>query len=166
MAIVYGISRTRYLRLAYNLAVIISILAIFVTGWSQPYGVLGGLLDFLILPLWLGSLYLSLKELILLMLMEVTGLLVFPLLVPEVTFNDILVGPFSFVFVMSILLIVLTRHRNLLELDRRMELIEKERRSQREAARAEALLRVAERLNAQLDLDALLEAIGEEIAQL
>ncbi|HLF73158.1 MAG TPA: HD domain-containing phosphohydrolase, partial [Anaerolineales bacterium] len=40
---------------------------------------------------------------------------------------------------------------------------QKERRSRREAARAAALLRVAERLNAQLDLDTLLQAICEEV---
>ncbi len=162
MAIVYGLSRTRHIRLASILAITIATMAIFLTGWTQPYGVLGGLLDYLILPLWLGSLYLSLTELVLLLVIEIIGLLVFPLLTPEVTWNDILVGPFSFVFLMSILLIVLTRHRNLLELDRRTELIEKEKRSRREAARAEALLRVAEKLNAQLDLDTLLETISEE----
>ena len=164
MAIVYGISRTRHIRAASILAVMLVMLATFVSGWAQPFGVLGGFLDYLILPLWLGSLYLSLRELVLLVVMEIIGLLVFPLLTPEITLNDILVGPFSFVFIMSILLIVLTQHRNLLEVDRSRELIEKEQHSRREAARTAALLRVAERLNAQLDLEALLEAISEEVA--
>ncbi len=99
------------------------------------------------------------------MLFELVSLLLVPVFVLKLTFNEILIGPFSFIFMMSILLIVLTRHRNLLELDRRRELTEKERRSRREASRAAALLRVAERLNAQLDLDALLTAISEEVTR-
>ena len=165
LSIVYWISRTQYLRLASILMVFIAMLAIFVTGWSQPYGVRGGFLDYLILPLWLGSLYLSLKEILAVIFLEILGLLIFPLLVSEITFNHILIGPFSFIFIMSILLIVITRHRNLLEQDRNADLIEKEKQSRRETARAEALLRVAARLNAQLDLEALLTAICEEVTR-
>ena len=165
LAIVYSISRTQYLRLASILMVFLAMLAIFATGWSQPYGVLGGFLDYLILPLWLGSLYLNLKEIVAVIIVEILGLLLFPLLVSEITFNDILIGPFSFVFIMSILLIVITRHRNRLEQDRNTDLIEKEKQSRREAARAEALLRVTARLNAQLDLEALLSAICEEVTR-
>ena len=165
LAIVYWISRTQYLRLASILMVFIAMLAIFVTGWSQPYGVLGGFLDYLILPLWLGSLYLNLKEIVAVIIVEILGLLIFPLLVSEITFNNILIGPFSFIFIMSILLIVITRHRNLLEQDRNADLIDKEKQSRRETARAEALLRVAARLNAQLDLEALLTAICEEVTR-
>jgi putative nucleotidyltransferase with HDIG domain len=165
IAIIYGISRTRYIQLASILTVIATMSAIFVTGWAQPYGVLGGLFDYLILPLWLGSLYLSLRGLAYLTIIELIGLLVFPLLVSQVTLNDILVGPFSFIFVMFILLIVLTRHRNLLEQDRRAELLEKEELSRHEAFRTKALLRVAGKLNAQLDLDTLLDVLSEETAQ-
>ena len=59
LAIIYGISRTQYVGAAAVLAVIVASIAIFVSGLAQPAGVLGGLFDFLILPLWLGSLYLS-----------------------------------------------------------------------------------------------------------
>lgn len=165
IAIVYGISRTRYVRPATILALIVTVIAIFTTGWAQPFGILGGLFDYLLIPLWLGSLYLNLRGLTYLALVELIGLLVFPLLVRQVTFNDILVGPFSFILVMFILLIVITRHRNLLEQDRNVELEEKEQRSRHEAARVGVLLRVAERLNAQLDLDALMKAISEEIVR-
>jgi putative nucleotidyltransferase with HDIG domain len=162
-AIIYGISRTRHIRLAAILSVTVASLAIFLSGWAEPAGVLGGLFDFLILPLWLGSLYLRLRELILLTLLDMLALLAFPWFSPAVTLNDILIGPFSFIFATSLLLTVITRHRNKLEADRRAELTEKEARSRREAARAAALLRVAERLNAQLDLDTLLKAICEEV---
>ena len=46
-----------------------------------------------------------------------------------------------------------TWHRNELERDRQAELTEKEARSARKAARASVLLRVAERMSAQLDLE-------------
>jgi putative nucleotidyltransferase with HDIG domain len=165
LAIVYWISRAHYLRLASILMVFLAMLAIFFTGWSQPDGILGGFLDYLILPLWLGSLYLNLKEILAVILVEILGLRMVPFLARDITFNNILIGPFSFIFIMSILLIVITRHRNLLEHDRTADLIEKERQSRRETARAEALLRVAARLNAQLDLEALLTAICEEVAR-
>jgi putative nucleotidyltransferase with HDIG domain len=165
LAVIYGISRTHRIRLASLLAVFLVMVAIFLTAWAQPFSALGGLLDFLILPLWLGSLYLDLKELGLILSLEMLGLLLFPLFVPEITFNDILVGPFSFIIMTSILLIVITRHRNLLEQDRNSILIVKEQQSRGQAARAEALLRVAARLNAQLDLDALLAAITEEVTR-
>jgi len=162
LAVVYVLSRTRHVRLTGVLITISVSLAGFITALVQPFGVLGGLLDYLIISIWLGSLFLKTGELVLLIAANLLGLLVFPLLAPIVTLNDILIGPFSFVVVTSILLILITRHRNLLEQDRRAELLEKEERSRREAARAGVLLRVAERLNAQLDLDTLLKAISEE----
>lgn len=165
LALVYGLSRTQYFHLASILTVFVVMLTIFFTGWSQPTGVLGGFLDYLILPLWLGSLYLNLKEIVSIIIIEFAGLLFFPIVASTVPLNNILIGPFSFIFIMSILLIVITRYRDLLEQDRNVILIEKEKQSRREAARAEALLRVAARLNAQLDLDALLAAIGEEVAR-
>jgi putative nucleotidyltransferase with HDIG domain len=163
LGITYRISRTHRVRLAALLTVIVASAGLYFVGWAEPKSVLGGLFDFMILPLWLGSLYLSLGELTILIFGILTSMLVFPFLTTQVTLDEMLVGPFSFVFATSILLVIITQHRNRLEHDRRAELIEKEQQSQREAARAEALLRVAERLNAQLDLDTLLTAISEEV---
>jgi putative nucleotidyltransferase with HDIG domain len=165
LSIIYLISRTRHVQVAARLAVIISTLGCFLAGWAEPKGVLGGLFDFLILPLWLGSLYLGLREIFILVIVTLLGLLLFPLTTKAVTLNDILIGPFSFIFATSILLLVTTRHRNLLERDRRRELTEREQHSRHEAARTRALLRVAGRLNAQLDLDTLLQTLSEETAQ-
>ena len=117
----------------------------------------------MILPLWLGSLYLSLSGLTILIVISLTSILLFPLITTQVTLDEVLVGPFTFIFATSILLLIITHHRNGLEQDRRTELAEKEERSRHEAARSEALLRVAERLNAQLDLDTLLKTISEEV---
>jgi putative nucleotidyltransferase with HDIG domain len=119
LLIAYAISRTHRLELAATLAVIIALVAIFVTGWAEPRGVAGGLLDYLILPLWIGSLFLDLKTLPLLIACALAGLLTFPLTTPAVTFNAILVGPFTFMVTTSILLLIVTAHRNRLEQDRR-----------------------------------------------
>ena len=166
LGVIYWISRTQRVRLAALLAVIIAAMGVYFTGWADPRSVQGGLFDFMILPLWLGGLYLSLSGLSVLIVVSLSAILLFPLLAPQVTFNEVLVGPFSFVFVTSIMLLIITRHRNSLEQDRRKELTEKEERSRREAARAEALLRVADRLNAELDLDILLATICEEAANI
>jgi putative nucleotidyltransferase with HDIG domain len=165
LGIIYGISRTHRVRLAAILTVIVASAGVYYIGWADPRSVLGGLLDFMILPLWLGGLYLGLGELTLLIIGCLASILVFPSLTSQVTLDEVLVGPFSFIFSTSILLLIITQHRNRLENDRRGELIEKEKLSQRQAARAEALLRVAERLNAQLDLDTLSKAIAEEVAR-
>ena len=165
LGIIYGISRTHHVRLAALLTVIVASAGVYYIGLSDPRSVLGGFFDFMILPLWLGSLYLRRGELTVLIFGSLLSILLFPSLTTQVTLNEVLVGPFSFVFATSILLVIIRRHRNRLEEDRRTELIEKEQRSLREAARAEALLRVAERLNAQLDLETLLVAISEEVTR-
>ncbi len=165
LAMIYGLSRSRYFRLAAFLTVTVTSLATFGAAWSEPSSVAGGLLDFLIISIWLGSLYLSQNELRMFILANLAGLLLFPMLVPEISLNIILIGPFSFILALSALLLVITRHRDLLERDRQAELTEKEQRSRREAARTQALLRVAGRLNAQLDLETLLTALCEEVAQ-
>jgi putative nucleotidyltransferase with HDIG domain len=122
LLVVYAVSRTRHLQLAATMAVVLTSFAIFLSGWGEPRGVLGGLLDYLILPLWLGSLFIDLTRLPMLIAGVLLGLIVFPLLTPAVTIGQILVGPFSFVLVTSIILLILTRHRNRLEHDRRVEL--------------------------------------------
>jgi response regulator RpfG family c-di-GMP phosphodiesterase/uncharacterized protein YigA (DUF484 family) len=165
LAVVYGISRTRYTEFAAILAVCIAAAAALFAGWNEPRGVLGGLFDFLILPLWLGSLFISLKKLPILIVAVLGAVLGFPLTTSAVTFNDILVGPFTFLLVTSLLLLIITNHRNRIEQDRQAELTAKEQLSRREAARADALLRAAARLNAQLDQEAMLTTIGEEVAR-
>jgi putative nucleotidyltransferase with HDIG domain len=164
LMVIYAISRTEHIRLAAVLAVTVASLAIFLTGLAQPTGILGGLLDFMILPLWLASLYLSMRALLGLILVTILAFLAIPWLSPTVSLSHVLVGPFSFILATSVMLAVFTRHRNQLERDRQAELTEKEERSARAAARASALLRVAERMSAQLDLDSLLNVICEEVA--
>jgi GAF domain-containing protein len=165
LTVVYCISRTHRIQLAATLGIIVALFAVFTAGWGEPRGVLTGLFDFLIVPLWLGSLFIDLKKLSILIGSVLVGLLVFPMVAPSVTLNTILVGPFVFIVITSILLLIITQHRNRLEQDRRVELFLKEERNYREAARADALLRAAARLNAQLDQGAILTAIGEEASR-
>lgn len=122
LAVAYALSRTKYLDVAATLAVVVALVAIFVSGWAEPRGVMGGLFDYLILPLWIGSLFLNLRTLPLLIICALAGLLTFPLIAPAVTFNDILIGPFLFTVTTAILLLIVTQHRNRLEQDRRLAL--------------------------------------------
>lgn len=165
LVVVYAVSRTHRLQLAAILAVVVISFTVFMMGWGDPRGVLGGMFDFLIVPLWLGSLVIDLKKLSLLIVSVLLGLLVFPLIVSGVTLNDILIGPFIFVSAASILLLVITAYRNRLERDRRAELLLKEQYNRSQTARADSLLRAAARLNAQLDQETILVAIGEEASR-
>ncbi|TAK11767.1 MAG: GAF domain-containing protein [Anaerolineae bacterium] len=163
LALLYRLSRTRHTRTAALLSVLLISAAVFAAGIVEPRGILGGLLSFIILPLWLGSLYLTLPQLLALVALNMIVMLALPLFVPVVSLEDILIGPVSFLLGTSILLVVITLHRDRLEEDRRSQLVEKEVASQREAARARALLRVSERLNAQMGFEGLFEVICDEI---
>ena len=50
LLVVYWISRTQFWRAAAILAVVVTSVAIFLSGWGEPRGVAGGLFDFLIPP--------------------------------------------------------------------------------------------------------------------
>jgi putative nucleotidyltransferase with HDIG domain len=165
LGLLYRLSRTRHTRLTAMASIVLMSAAVFGAGLAEPRGILGGLMDFLILPIWLGSLYLTLPQIIVLILVNLAGLLAIPQFIPSVSLETLLVGPVTFLVGTGMMLIVITIHRDRLEHDRRAELIRKEAKSQREAARAKALLRVAERLNAQMDLDALFSVICQEINQ-
>jgi hypothetical protein len=131
--LIYAISRTAHIRLATVLSVLVASLAIFLTGLAEPTGILGGLLDFMILPLWLASLYLSLRSLVALSLASMLAMLAIPWLSPTVTLSDILVGPFSFLLATVLVL----RHRN--QCDRQKE--PPRGRTQHRSRPASALLR-------------------------
>jgi HD-GYP domain-containing protein (c-di-GMP phosphodiesterase class II) len=165
LGMTYAFSRTRYVQLTATLTVATLLAGVFVSAWYEPGGIKQGFLDFLILPLWLGSVFLDRRKLAILTAIVLVALLLFPLTTPAITLNDILIGPFTFTAPTSLLLLILTLHRDNLEKDRREELAEKEQNSRREAIRADALLRITERFNAQLDLDTVLAAICEEAAR-
>jgi putative nucleotidyltransferase with HDIG domain len=165
LVLVYGLSRTRYYRVAATLTLIITSAGIFYAALAQPSGILGGLLDYLIIPVWLGSIFFYRRHLIYLLLLNLIGLLLIPLFVPTVSYKLILIGPVGFLIVVAVPLFLMIHSRDLLEQDRQADLIVSENRFRREAARAQALLSVAHRLNANLDQDMLLVAICEETAK-
>lgn len=155
LSIIYVISRTERVQLAAFLTVSVCSVGAWVSG----------LFDLLFIPLWLGSLYVSMRVLLGLVAVDMVVMLVLPFFVPDLTFNYLLMGPFSFFLFTSFVLIVTTHYRNRMEQDRQRQLAEKEEVSRREAARAASLLRVAEHLNAQLELGPLLQSICEEVTQ-
>ena len=165
LLIAYGTSRTRHFRGAAALTLFIISGGIFYTALGEPTGILGGLLDYLIIPIWFGSLFFRQRVLIYLILVQIVSMLAIPLFVPTISYNLILIGPVGFLLAVSVPLFLMIRYRDLLEQDRQTNLVNSELRFRREAIRAQALLRVAHRLNAHLDQNILLEAVCEEAAK-
>ena len=85
LMLTYGLSRTRHVRLAAGLTLIVSSVGLFITAIAEPSGILGGLLDYLIIPVWFGSLFFYRRQLIYVVLFQLIGLLLIPLMVPEVS---------------------------------------------------------------------------------
>src|SRR6186713_617024 len=86
---IYAISRTQHIRIAVVLAVVTTSLAIYLAGLAEPTGILGGLLDFVILPLWLASLYVSMSSLLALILASILAILLIPWLSAGVTLSQV-----------------------------------------------------------------------------
>lgn len=131
LMLTYGLSRTRHVRLAAGLTLIVSSVGLFITAIAEPSGILGGLLDYIIIPVWFGSLFFYRRQLIYVVLFQLIGLLLIPLMVPEVSYNLLLIGPVSFLLVVSVPLFLMLRYRDLLEQDRQADLIASEQRFRR-----------------------------------
>src|SRR3989304_2163744 len=74
----YGLSRTRRYHWGAAISVVISSVAVFVSGFSSGNDLAPGFLDYLVVPLLIGSLFLTPPFLALLIAADIGGLLVFP----------------------------------------------------------------------------------------
>ncbi len=165
MAAAYVLSRTTYYQWGALLITLTSSAAVFAGAAREPSAVPGGFLDFLFVPLLLASAFLPLWQLALFGVANLAGLLLLPFLVPSVALDVVVVGPLIFFVLSATVILFISRHRNLLERDRLASLRLAEARARQEAARTKALLRVSERLNTLLDLDAVLATMCEETAR-
>ena len=82
----------------------------------------------LLLPVIVGAIFLSLAELVLLVIIITTATVVYPLFVPQVGLVEILAGPLIFLIVGSALIILFAHHRNHIESDRQRHLVTLEKR--------------------------------------
>lgn len=128
LSVAYVLSRTRYFTLGALISVVVSSLAVFAGALFGGSPVDLGFFDYLVVPLLFGKLFLSTRQLLWLTIADAVGLLAVPRILPLITYQDVLLGPMTFVAVSASLFILSSRHRNQLEHDRQVELAEKEQR--------------------------------------
>jgi putative nucleotidyltransferase with HDIG domain len=165
LVVAYALSRTARFYWGAVLTVVTGSAAVFAGAAGEPMAVPGGFLDYLFIPLLLASIFLSLRPLLLFCLANLAGLLLFPVFFPFVSFETIVIGPLIYFLIAATIVLIVTRHRNQLERDRLAVLRQAETRARQEARRTAALLRVSERLNTLLELDAVLTTVCEESAR-
>ncbi len=121
LVLAYGLSRSKFYALAAGytigaLAAATFMLAVF----STPAKL--NLLAFLVIPLLLSSIFLRLRTTVLLVVVHLIALLLAPVVVPTVTFKQVIAGPIPYTGLVAALILVVTYYRNLLEIDRRSDL--------------------------------------------
>ena len=124
MAIAYVLSRTRYYRSAPILSLIIlSIIPVLnvTLGSKHSSEELLVLLIWNLLTIILSSAITSTRNTLIFIIFDILTLALFPVLIPEITYKNMAL-PLIFNTVMSIIILVFTMHRNLIEKDRLLEL--------------------------------------------
>ncbi len=81
------------------------------------------LLMWLIIPIFVSSVFLSLRTTMLVIVAVCVAMLAFPLIVPGVPIQGVFPGPLGFIILVSALILVFTIHRNALERDRRSQVV-------------------------------------------
>ncbi len=127
----YLINRRGHTRAAIRLTVIVGTLAIYLTALSDHNPQTLNSLLRLVIPLLVGAIFLSLRELALLVSLMMGGLLIFPLLVPRISYVELLSGPFGPVFISAVLVLLLSLNQQRLEQVRQHSLQSAEARSRR-----------------------------------
>ncbi len=125
LVIVYGLSRTGYYKWAAALTVALCSVGIFVI--VLPGEAPSDLYFFvyLILPVLFASIFFPVKTTVAVIMLNATGILLFPLLVPAADPFEL---PFFFFYMVSILIVIAARHRNLVAKDQQAQLAESEAR--------------------------------------
>jgi len=167
-AVLYGFSRTRHyypIAIATTAIFPAAIFSLVIINYN-PMDV-RSLLTYLGLGIIVGSILLSVNGVSLLAAINIIGIMLLPVIIPEVGFVDI-ISPLTFLILLSVLIIVAMRHRSKIESDRRAELehshadlqMEIEERVGIESALRESEFRYRQ-LNTQLE-----DRIQERTAQL
>jgi len=122
----YALSRTRYYSGAALLAVAIIIINVFIAAipdrsWTEIL-----VFDYLLVAILLSSIFFSLSTTVIIAGACLVGMLFFPIFVPTIPPDEIVVRPVSFILMGSVLILLTTHHRNLLEKDRQAALVESE----------------------------------------
>jgi PAS domain S-box-containing protein len=125
--VLYWLSRTRYYKVTALLTIIVASLAVLLASISE-IGVDYDTLFYLVLPTLLGSIFLTLSQAAIILFINVTGLLLLPMLSPAVSLTAIVSEPLSFVVVTSGAVLLTGYFRNRMEEDRQHKLATSEER--------------------------------------
>lgn len=136
---VYLLSRTQNFRLAAALMVFVSIFGNFMAAMAEPLGAISGLMDYLIVPMFVAGLFFEFKQVLITYFVILFGLLILPFLVPAITFDLILVGPVGFLSIMTALIVLMLHTRTRLAEDRQAELVASEKRAHKHLRQLQAL---------------------------
>ncbi len=127
LSLIYILSRSRYYVIGATLAVAISSVGIFFTVFlTDVYDI--HFLGYLIIPVLLSNIFLSVTFSIFLLTVFTTCSVVLSSFLPNIFIEQIISGPMLQVMVVSLILIMTNRYRNLLEKDRRGALEKSENR--------------------------------------
>ena len=118
-AFAYRLSRTKAYRRAADLTVIIASLAMFAASFTDSNPVQLEAAVYLVIPVLLASILLSIRATALVAALHALGLLALPLVVPGANWVDSVLNPLCFNIIASLLILLVAGHRNLLESDRR-----------------------------------------------
>jgi PAS domain S-box-containing protein len=127
----YLMNRAGYMQQAIRLTVYVSALAIFLTAVPPDNPQATNSLLRLLIPILFGSIFLPLREQAAFVAVVLLAMLALPLFAAHITLLEILAGPFGFVLVISLLIMVLSMHRSRLEAVRQAHLRSMELRSRR-----------------------------------
>jgi two-component system, cell cycle sensor histidine kinase and response regulator CckA len=125
----YALSRTRYYRLAACMAIGAFPLIILTRIVDNPAGGLQTTIHYLVLSIFLSSIFLSWRALAMLAGINIIGLLLLPIALPlAVPSHTLLVTPIAVNLIGTALALIYMRHRDQIERDRRAEQQNSERR--------------------------------------
>lgn len=125
--IIYALSLTRYYGLVANIIVAMAVISVLIAAIPQTSAFDLQALFFLIVPVLLSSVFLSMKRTMVVTVLSVAGVLLF-LLFADATGQQIISNALKFVAITSIIILLAAQSRDLLETDRQRELVESETR--------------------------------------
>jgi PAS domain S-box-containing protein len=124
----YALTRTRFYSIAAVGIIVLSSIAIFAAMVPLSSTAKFAGFYYLILPVLFASIFFSARLAFVVALIDLAGITLVPFFSPAVPVDDLYLGPFSFVAIMSLVILLATYYRNRIERDRQAELSASETR--------------------------------------
>ncbi|MBI5651882.1 MAG: GAF domain-containing protein [Chloroflexi bacterium] len=126
--IAYGLTRTRYYALAAVGLIVLSTVAIFFAMLPLAASAKFAGFYYLVLPVLFASIFFSARLACVVGVIDLCGIGLMPFFFPQLPADDLYLGPFSFVVITSLIILLMTYYRNLVERSRQAELAASEER--------------------------------------